>query len=196
MFGDEVKKLFLETVGEMFDRFDVDVFPFVLMSNRYHLLLRTNLANLSRAMQWLGVTHTRRFNNRHGRKGHLFLGGFKSILVENYAYVVELSCYIHRNPLRSGTVKRFRETGRLYGEERQDSDILVNLLWERGAFTNHEIGEFFGASYSAVSHIVRRVRSQMREGKNSQRKMDSINSQIKMEPMQREERGGEHVRRP
>jgi putative transposase len=60
-------------------------------------------------MQWLGLTYTRRFNNRHGRSGHFFQGRFKSILVKNEAYVVELSCYIHRNPLRGGMVKRLRD---------------------------------------------------------------------------------------
>jgi len=38
-----------------------------------------------------GVTYTRRFNNRHSRAGHLFQGRFKSMVVENDAYVVELS---------------------------------------------------------------------------------------------------------
>ena len=41
--------------------------------------------------------------------GHLFYGRFKSILVENDAYVLELSCYIHRNPLRAGMGKRSKE---------------------------------------------------------------------------------------
>jgi len=45
-------------------------------------------------MQWLGVTDTVRFNKRHLRTGHLFQAQFKSILVENDAYVVQLSCYI------------------------------------------------------------------------------------------------------
>ena len=50
-YRNEDKGLFLDTLGEMSDRFDVDVFAFVLMSNHYHLLVRTNPANLSRAMQ-------------------------------------------------------------------------------------------------------------------------------------------------
>ena len=66
----------------------------------------TNNLNLSKAMQWLGVTYTRRFNNRYARSGHLFQGRFKSLIVENDAYLVRLSCYIHRNPLRAGIVKR------------------------------------------------------------------------------------------
>ncbi len=77
-------------------------------------------------------------------------------------------------------LKRFKETKRLYGEEKEDRGILVYLLWERGSFTNDEIGGVFGVSYSAVSHIVRRVKSQLREDKKYRKKRGSINSQIKM----------------
>jgi hypothetical protein len=79
------------------------------MPNHYHLLLRTRQANLSRAMHWFSGTYTRRFNNRHGRSGHLFQGRFKSMLVQNDAYVMQLSCYIHRNPLRAGLVQRLAD---------------------------------------------------------------------------------------
>ena len=78
----------------------------VLMNNHYHILLRTNRANLSKGMQWLGATYTRRFNNRHKRSGHLFQGRFKNIIVQNDAYLMQLSCYIHRNPLRAKMVQR------------------------------------------------------------------------------------------
>ena len=100
------RELFLDTLGEAAERLNLDVFAFVLMDNHYHLLLRTNLRNLSKAMQWLGLTYARRLNNRLKRSGHLFQGRFKSMLVENDAYMMELSCYIHRNPLRAGLVRR------------------------------------------------------------------------------------------
>ena len=47
-----------------------------------YILLRANSPNLSKAMQWIGVTYTRRFNNRHVRSGHLFQGRFKNIIVQ------------------------------------------------------------------------------------------------------------------
>jgi REP element-mobilizing transposase RayT len=90
----------------MSERFDADIFAYVLMDNHYHLLLRTNSANLSKSMQWLGTTYTTRFNLRHARNGHLFQGRYKSIIVENDAYLLQLSYYIHRNPLRAGFIKR------------------------------------------------------------------------------------------
>ena len=106
---DRDRRLFLSTLGETSERFKLDIFAFVLMCNHYHVLLRTNLANISRAMQWLGLTYVRRLNNRLKRSGHLFQGRFKAMLVENDAYMMELSCYIHRNPLRAGMVKRLIE---------------------------------------------------------------------------------------
>jgi REP-associated tyrosine transposase len=57
-------------------------------------------------MQWLGATYTKRFNTRHFRSGHLFQGRFNNMLVQNDAYLLELSYYIHRNLVRAGMVKR------------------------------------------------------------------------------------------
>lgn len=108
-YDDHDRHLFLKTIGEMSERFEVDVFAYTLMGNHYHLLLRTNHANLSKSMQWSGLAYTRRFNLLHSRSGHLFQGRFKSIIVQNDAYLIGLSCYIHRNPLRAGIVKRLAE---------------------------------------------------------------------------------------
>lgn len=103
---DKDRGLFIEILGEMSERFSVDIFAYVLMGNHYHLLLRTNRPNISKSMQWLGVTYTRRFNIRYRRSGHLFQGRFKSFLIENDKYLLILSCYIHRNPLRAEFVRR------------------------------------------------------------------------------------------
>jgi len=106
---DQDRRMFIKTLADMAERFEGDIFAFVLMNNHYHVLMRTQRANLSRSMQWFGATYTRRFNNRHFRQGHLFQGRFKSMLVENDAYLLRLSYYIHRNPVRAGMVKRMAE---------------------------------------------------------------------------------------
>jgi REP element-mobilizing transposase RayT len=100
------RRLFLRRLGEMAERYEIEVYAYVLMANHYHILMRTHRANLSKAMHWFGVSYTNRFNAMHGRSGHLFQGRFKSMLVENDAYLLGVSHYIHRNPLRAGIVKR------------------------------------------------------------------------------------------
>ncbi len=100
------RRLFSDTIAEFAERFEIDIFAYVFMPNHYHLMARTRHANLKTAMQWLGTTYTRRFNNRNSKQGHLFQGRYKSILVEDESYFIGLSCYIHRNPLRAGLVSR------------------------------------------------------------------------------------------
>jgi putative transposase len=56
--------MFLDTIGQMSERFDNRIFAYVLMDNHYHLLLRTGRANLSKSMQRLGSTYSRRYNNK------------------------------------------------------------------------------------------------------------------------------------
>lgn len=107
IFSDDTDRIgFLNLLGDLCERFEIDMFAYVLMPNHYHILLTTRRANLSKAMQWLGTTYTRYYNNKNSCRGHLFQGRYKSILVENDVYLSRLSCYIHRNPLRAGLVKR------------------------------------------------------------------------------------------
>ena len=49
--NDDDRRLFLTTVGEMAERFEIDLYIYVLMDNHYHLVFRTNRANLCRSMQ-------------------------------------------------------------------------------------------------------------------------------------------------
>ncbi|MEZ6156373.1 MAG: transposase [Candidatus Scalinduaceae bacterium] len=100
--------MFLDTLGKMSDRFDIEVYAYALMDNHYHLLLKTNKPNISKGMQWFGTTYTRQYNIKHKRNRHLFQGRFKSFLIENDEYLM-LSCYIHRNPLRAGIVRRLAD---------------------------------------------------------------------------------------
>ncbi|MCF6247472.1 MAG: AAA family ATPase [Desulfobacula sp.] len=68
IFSDyEDRELFLRLIGEMSDRFEIEIHAWVLMNNHYLLLLRTGKANLLKGMQWLGTTYTRRYNIKHKR---------------------------------------------------------------------------------------------------------------------------------
>ncbi len=291
---DQDRKVFLELLGKMSSRFGNEIYCYVLMDNHYHLLLRTQRGNLSRGMQWLGQTYTRQYNLRHRRSGHLFQGRFKSFLVENDSYLQVLSCYIHRNPLRAGKVRRLvdyrwssypaygyakkkpdwlkteillgfyprknrhekyrkqvqeyakeekkvwedvkhglfmgslefieklskrylkkhdkempqqrqvlkneglrrkiwkaaesmgiemkelRQNGRVKAQDRENRDVLVYLLWESGIYTNAEIGEMFGLSYSAVSKRAGLFQPKLLKDKQLKKKYNKVKILFKM----------------
>ena len=52
------------------------------------------------------------FNIRHRRSGHLFQNRYKSVVCEEEAYLLELTRYIHLNPLRAKLVKDLKELDR------------------------------------------------------------------------------------
>ena len=108
---DDDRYLFLDTIGQMSERFDKDIFAYVLMDNHITLSFSASYTQSQCIQKYamVGTTYTRRFNLAHFQIGHLFQGRFKSILVENDAYLMQLSYYIHRNPLRAGIVKRLMD---------------------------------------------------------------------------------------
>ena len=96
----------LSRIAAGVNRFHLLLHAYVLMDNHYHLLLETLEANLAGAMRALNGDYAKQFNRRHRRVGHLFQGRYKAILVDRDDYLVELSRYIHLNPVRAGIVRR------------------------------------------------------------------------------------------
>lgn len=98
-------QLFLRCLAEAVQLWRLKLHAFSLMPNHYHLLIETPAGNLSRAMRHLNHVYTQRLNRMAGRDGHLFRGRYKSILVEDDAYLVELLRYIHLNPVKAALAK-------------------------------------------------------------------------------------------
>ncbi len=91
---------FRDLLAEWVERFRVRLHGFVLMENHYHLIVELTELNLSRAGQWLNGSYSMWFNRRHGRCGHLFQGRFKAVIVNPQEWGLELSRYVHLNPVR------------------------------------------------------------------------------------------------
>jgi len=95
---------FLSLLELISNRFLAEIHAYCLMQNHYHLMIRTPEGNLQRIMRHLNGVYTQYFNRSTGRDGPLFRGRYKSILVGDPNYWLELSRYIHRNPLEEGLV--------------------------------------------------------------------------------------------
>jgi putative transposase len=128
---DSDNRHFLELLAELTERFGPRIHAYALMGNHYHLLVELSQPNLSRAIQWLNVSHSVWFNRRHRRCGYLFQGRYKSVLVDPVAWGLALSAYIHLNPVRVarlGLAKSERQHARAGVGELPSSELVATRL--------------------------------------------------------------------
>jgi putative transposase len=96
---------FLEYIIQAKKRFKFRLYAYVLMRNHYHLFLETLLPNLSRIMHFINGSYATYYNTKRNKSGHLFQGRYKSVIVDTDSYFLELTRYIHLNPVKAGIVK-------------------------------------------------------------------------------------------
>jgi putative transposase len=104
-FEDDDRRHFLKLVEEGVARFGHRIHAFCLMANHVHFAIQVGEVPLAKIMHNLSFRYTGWLNKRRGRIGHLFQGRYKAILVDQDSYLLELTRYIHLNPVRAGLVK-------------------------------------------------------------------------------------------
>jgi putative transposase len=82
-----------------------DVIAYCPMPTHYHMLVLVAVDGLSHGMQLFGIAYTKAINVRYLRVGALFQGAFGAKQVDRDEYLLDLSRYIHLNPVMAGLVQ-------------------------------------------------------------------------------------------
>ncbi|WP_366922260.1 transposase [Metallumcola ferriviriculae] len=96
------KQYLLMLLREMVPDMDFRLLGYVIMNNHYHLLLQRLGTPLQVLMQQFNSRYARYYNWKHERKGHVFQGRYKALLVRDESYLVAVLRYIHQNPVKAG----------------------------------------------------------------------------------------------
>jgi len=149
---DSDREKFLAYLKEAKERYKLLLYAYALMDNHYHLLIETPLANIAQIMHYINTSYTVYFNRKNSRYGHLFQGRYKAILVDKDDYLLELSRYIHLNPVRANSVLRPEEyrwsSHRDYTQSIDDESSLVHVepileyFSSQVRVAKHEYGKF------------------------------------------------------
>jgi putative transposase len=149
------REKFLSYLESSVARYGAKIHAYCLMTNHYHLLLETPVGNLSEIMRHINGAYTNYYNTKRKRAGHLFQGRYKAILIEADEYLMELSRYIHLNPVRCGLAdmpeSHFWSSYQDYiGKRSVPSWLCTDMVKERfGGSKNYQqfVEEMLGKEY-------------------------------------------------
>lgn len=96
---------FLSCVQKAQERYPFKIHALCLMTNHFHMLIETGETELWKIMQRILHPYARIFNDRYHFSGHLFEGRYTSRLIEDERYFLEVSRYIHLNPVKAQMVR-------------------------------------------------------------------------------------------
>jgi putative transposase len=133
------REKFISYLKSAVERYGAEIHVYCLMTNHYHLLLETPRGNLSEIMQHINGAYTTYFNVKRKRTGHLFQGRYKAIVVEADEYALELSRYIHLNPVRAGMVQAPQEYE--WTSYKCYAGMAAGLQWPKTDFILSYFGE-------------------------------------------------------
>ena len=103
VFGDPNEAVeFAELLREVKRRDGLTVYAWALLSNHFHIAVRSSAVSLSRSMHRLQGGFARRFNRRWGRSGPLWQSRYQTRVVTTQDYLEQVIVYIHLNPVRAG----------------------------------------------------------------------------------------------
>jgi putative transposase len=145
--GNERRKIFIDNVDryrfqtqlkESLTIYQVVLHAYVMMGNHFHLVVQTLRPNLSEFMRRFNISYTSWINYHHNTCGHLYQGRYNALLVDADNYLLELSRYVHLNPIRTrifaesdykkrwAYVRRYRWSSLPgYIDQRYSSDLIT-----------------------------------------------------------------------
>ena len=86
--------------------FGVEVDAFVLMSNHYHMCLKTPRSNIDKFMRFFNKKLGERISRQAGRINRIFGAPYNWSLIMRENYYKNVIRYIYQNPLRAGIIER------------------------------------------------------------------------------------------
>ena len=97
----EVRR-FLSLVGEVKERDGFVILAWSVLSNHFHVALRTGPVPLSRSMRSIQGRFSQAFNILRGRTGPVWQSRYQARFVDGNDYLRRLIVYVHLNPVRAG----------------------------------------------------------------------------------------------
>ena len=108
-YDDEDRMKYLTTVAETKEKYPFYLNSYCLMTNHFHFNLETVQVPPGKIMHAINVNYAKYFNKKYDLTGHVFENRYNYEIIDSIEYELDLSKYIHLNPLKAGMVQRMED---------------------------------------------------------------------------------------
>lgn len=97
---------YMSNLSRVHTDYPFKLYSYCLMSNHVHLQIATNDVEIWTIMRGINLSYSKYFNSKYDKVGHLFQNRYHSEIIEDDAYLLQTSKYIHLNPVKAGIVDK------------------------------------------------------------------------------------------
>ena len=144
-FDNNDKGKLLKEISRTKEKYEYELYAYVLMPNHIHLLIKENTHSISEIMRSLLISYAEYINKKYDRIGYVLQNRCTSKPVENDIYFRNVLRYIHLNPQKAGISIYNQYNWSSYQDYCKGDNSLVNVEKGKNRFDNinENFEEFF-----------------------------------------------------
>jgi putative transposase len=97
---------FLHILQQLYEKHPYEMASYCFMTNHYHLQIRSQETSLSKLMSLVNKRYANYYNTKYRLTGHVFEKRYYDKLIDGKEGMLEVSRYIHLNPVEAKMVKK------------------------------------------------------------------------------------------
>lgn len=132
--------IFLKIVEETMTKMPFQLHSYCFMTNHFHMLISTYDKEVWYIMKRIMCNYAKYYNRKYQYVGHLFDSRYASSIADDPVYFLEVSRYIHLNPVKAGLVRKAEDyeysSYRSFIEEKEEKILNKEEIFQYFSGTN------------------------------------------------------------
>lgn len=139
------KQYFKDLLKEQIEEGLIEIASYCIMDNHVHIVIKAELNHMTKALKKINIKYAMNFNKERNRTGHVFQDRYKSEIIRDDKYLIQVTRYIHNNPVKAKIVEYPRDFKWSSYNEYINIDkfsVVINRQKEFVLSLNNGVGKF------------------------------------------------------
>lgn len=103
------KLYFIELMKKLGTEEAIEIAAYCLMDNHVHIVVKGEVDDLSTIIKRINIKYAMKYNKETNRIGHVFQDRYKSEVVADEPYLLQVVRYVHNNPVKAKIINNSKE---------------------------------------------------------------------------------------